>query len=141
LAAVNSVRAASPRLGTSLAFGRLVALGASEIALAFSKRSAFHRSIVAGSGRAQLEQALSASFARPVRLRIEEVSAESDAPLSPAEQEAQDREARDRELQARVRSHPAVEAALRILGGQIEHIQPLEGQRLAASADAGEETS
>jgi hypothetical protein len=139
--AVNFVRSSSPRLGASLAFGRLISLGTSELTLAFSRQSAFHRGIVGGSGRGQIEQMLSAHFGRAVRLRIEDASANSAAPLSPAELEAQQKDARDRELAARVRANPAVQAALRVLGGEIEQMQPLDSQRAAPLLDTSDETS
>jgi hypothetical protein len=141
LEAVNAVRASSPRLGTSLAFGRLVKLDSAELVLAFSKQSAFHKTIVAGSGRTQLEQMLSAHLQRPIRLRIEEATANAVVPLSPAEREAQQKDARDRELEAKMRSHAAVQAALRVLGGEIEQIQLLESERSAPSPDTSDETS
>jgi hypothetical protein len=139
--AVNFVRTSSPRLGASLAFGRPVSLGSSELTLAFSKQSAFHRGIVGGSGRGQIEQMLSAHFGRAVRLRIEDASANSAAPLSPAEREAQQKDARDRELAATVRANPAVQAALRLLGGEIEQMQLLENPRAAPLLDTSDETS
>jgi len=139
--AVNFVRSSSPRLGASLAFGRPISLASSELILAFSKQSGFHRGIVAGSGRGQIERMLSAHFGRAVRLRIEDASVNSAAPLSPAEREAQQKDARDRELAAKVRANPAVQAALRVLGGEIEQMQLLENSRAAPLLDTSDETS
>ncbi len=84
---------------------------------------------------------LSAHFGRPVRLRIEDASANLEAPLSPAEREAHEKDARDRELGAKVRSHAAVQAALRVLGGEIEQMQLLENERGVPSPDTSDETS
>jgi len=139
--AVNFVRSSSPRLGASLAFGRPVSLASSELTIAFAKQSAFHRGIVGGSGRGQIEQMLSAHFGRAVRLRIEDASVNSAAPLSPAEREAQEKDARDRELAAKVRANPAVQAALRVLGGEVEQMQLLENSRAAPLLDTSDETS
>ena len=141
LNAVNSVRASSPRLGTSLGFGRLVSFGDPELALAFTKQSSFHRAIVAGSGRTQIEQLLSAHLGRPVKLRIEEGSSNTSAPLSPAEREAEEKDVRSREIHARVRSHAAVQASLRVLGGEIEQIQLLDVERPTPPQDSSDETS
>jgi len=141
LDAVNSVRASSPRLGTSLGFGRLVSFSDPELALAFTKQSSFHRAIVAGSGRTQIEQLLSAHLGRPVKLRIEEGSSNTSAPLSPAEREAEEKDARSREIHARVRSHAAVQASLRLLGGEIEQIQLLDVERPTPPQDSSDETS
>jgi len=141
LNAVNSVRASSPRLGTSLGFGRLVSFGDPELALAFTKQSGFHRAIVAGSGRAQIEQLLGAHLGRPVKLRIEEGFSNISAPLSPAEREGQEKDARSRDIHARVRSHAAVQASLRLLGGDIEQIQLLDVERPTPPQDSSDETS
>lgn len=141
LDAVNSVRASSPRLGTSLGFGRLVSFDGSELTLAFTKQSSFHRGFVAGSGRTQIEQLLCAHLGRPVKLRVEEGSSNIAAPLSPAEREAEEKDARSREIHARVRSHAAVEASLRLLGGEIEQIQLLDVERPTPPQDSPDETS
>src|SRR5262249_55712453 len=139
--AVDSVRSASPRVGTSLAFGRLVCFAPPELTLAFSRQHAFHRGVVAGSGRAQVEQLLAACLGVPVRLRLEEVTAATQAPPSPAEREAQQKDARRREIEARVRSHTSVESALRLLGGEIEQIHVLDSERADSPADTADEPS
>jgi hypothetical protein len=138
---VGSVRAASPRLGTSLAFGRLVGFAPPELVLAFSRQHAFHRGVVAGGGRAQVEQLLSVHLAAPVRLRIEEASASTQAPLSPAEREAEQKDARRREVDSKVRSHTSVQAALRMLGGEIEQIHLLDSERPDHLPDTSDEPS
>ncbi len=139
-AAVGSVRATSPRLGTSLAFGRLVNFAPPELVLAFSRQNAFHRGVVAGGGRAQVEQLLAAHFGAPVRLRIEE-STTTQASLSPAEREAEQKELRRRDVEAKVRSHTSVQAARRLLGGEIEQIHLLENERADRRQDSSDEPS
>lgn len=124
--AVEAVRAASSRHGKSLAFGRLVALRPGEVALSFSRDSVFHRAQVMGGGRAIVEKALSDHFGQPTRLVEEEGGSEGP---SLAEEEAKGRAARERALLAKVRAHPAVCSTLRILGGEIEHLQILEEER------------
>lgn len=120
------MRSASPRVGTSLAFGRLLSFSAPELTLAFSRQHSFHRGVVAGSGRAQVEQLLAAQLGVPIRLRIEDVSSSTQAPLSPAEREAQQQGARRREVEAKVRSHTSVQGVRRLLGGEIEQIHVVE---------------
>ncbi len=139
--AVSSVRSASPRVGTSLGFGRLLCFAPPELTLAFSRQHAFHRGIVAGSGRAQVEQLLATYLGAPVRLRIEEATAATQAPISPAEREAQQKDARRREIETRVRSHTSVESALRLLGGEIEQIHVLDSERADLPTDTADEAS
>ena len=129
-AAVEAVRAASPRHGKSLAFGRLVRLAPGEVVIAFTPEADFHRSTVSGTGRATIEQILSSTFGRPTRLIVDSAAANL-APQSIAEVEANQRAAHERTVEARVRNHPALQSALRILGGEVEHIQVLEPDRPA----------
>jgi hypothetical protein len=130
-AAVEAVRATSPRHGKSLAFGRLVRLAPGEVVIAFTPEADFHRSTVSGSGRATIEQILSSAFGRPTRLVIDNTGAPQ-APQSIAEVEAKERAAHERTTEARVRSHPAVQSAIKILGGEVEHVQVLERERPVA---------
>jgi hypothetical protein len=134
-AAVESVRAQSPRHGTALAHGRLLWLRPGEVGLAYTATAAFHRGMLTGtSGRALVEKALSEHFGRPTKLVAQEATAEAAAatPLSIAEQDAQARAAYTQSTEGKVRSHPAVRAVLKILGGEIEHIQVLEPERPTA---------
>jgi hypothetical protein len=125
---VNAVKRDSPRLGTSLAVARLVELRRSEVVLAFPPEGLFHQKVVIGSGREPLERTLSFHFGRPIRLQLDDASFARAAP-GPAEREAQEQADRQRDLEARVRSHPAVGAVLRALGGEIEAIEPIEDER------------
>ena len=131
-AAVDSVRAASPRHGASLAFGRLVRVAPGEVVIAFPPEADFHRSTVSGAGRATIEQVLTTTFGRPTRLVIDNAAA-SLAPQSIAEVEAKERAAHERTVEARVRNHPALQSAIRILGGEVEHVQVLERERPSPS--------
>ncbi len=135
------MKTAAPRLGTSLAYGRPVAVRPGEVVLAFPKETAFHRSSVAGAGKAQVEKILSAHFGAPTRLRIEDTSALAPtAPPSPAERDVQEKDALQKQIEAQVRGHPAVQAAVQILGGEVEAIQVPRGPG-AVPADASEEIS
>jgi hypothetical protein len=125
---VDAVRAASPRHGKSLAFGRLVRLAPGEVVIAFTGDADFHRSTVSGAGRATIERILSETWGRPTKLVIDSAAATL-APQSIAEVEAKERAAHERTVEARVRNHPALQSALRILGGEVEHIQILERER------------
>jgi hypothetical protein len=131
-AAVEAVRAASPRHGKSLAFGRLVRFAPGEVVIAFSADPDFHRSTLSGAGRATIEQILSDTFGQPTKLVVDNAAA-SLAPQSIAEVEAKERAAHERSVEARVRNHPALQSALRILGGEVEHVQVLEREPPAAT--------
>lgn len=135
-AAVELVRAQSPRHGTALAHGRLLWLRPGEVGLAYAPNAAFHRGMVTGgSGKALVEKALSEHFGQPMKLLAQEATAEAAAttPPSIAEQDAQARAAHTQSTEGKVRSHPGVRAVLKILGGEIEHIQVLEPERPSAS--------
>jgi hypothetical protein len=129
-AAVESVKATSSRHGAALAFGRLLWLRPGEVGVAYVAAHAFHRGqIMGGTGRTLVEKALSEHFGRATKLVVEEATAEAATTLSIAEQEAQARTAHQQSTEGKVRSHPAIRAVLKILGGEIEHIQVLEPER------------
>ncbi len=132
-AAVAAVRAESPRHGKSLAFGRLLRAAAGEVVIGFLPEADFHRATVSGSGRALIEETFARVFGAPTRLVIDQHGAAT-APPSLAEEEAKEKEAHEKSVDARVRRHPALQAALRMLGGEIEHIQMLERERPSALA-------
>ncbi len=132
-AAVETVKSVSPRHGAALAHGRLLWLRAGEVGVAYIPTAAFHRAqVTGGTGRAIVEKALAEHFGRPMRLMVEEATGEAASALSIAEQEAQARTAHQQNTEGKVRSHPAIRAVLKILGGEIEHIQVLEPERSAA---------
>jgi hypothetical protein len=131
-AAVEAVRAASARHAASLAQGRLVALRKGEVVLAYRPEASFHRTTVTGqSGRAAVEKLLSEHFGQPTRIVLDDAAAAT-APKSLAEQDAEAKAAHEVSTDQTVRGHPAIRAALRILGGELEHIQVLERQRTGA---------
>jgi hypothetical protein len=120
---VEEIRAGAPRLGASLAFGRLVELSSKEVVLFFPKEAAFHRSTVDGGARAQIEKLASTQLGRPIQMRIVDSATGGIAPLSPAEEDAQEDAQRTKQVETLVRAHPAVKTALQVLGGEIEHIE------------------
>jgi hypothetical protein len=131
-AAVEAVRASSARHAASLAQGRLVAIRSGEVVLAYRPEASFHRTTVTGqSGRAAVEKLLSEHFGQPTRLVLDDAAAAT-SPKSLAEQDAEARVAHEASTDLTVRGHPAVRAALRILGGELEHIQVLERERTGA---------
>jgi hypothetical protein len=133
-AAVESVKAASPRHGTALANGRLLWLRAGEIGVGYIPTASFHRTQVAGgTGKALVEKALAEHFGRPTRLVVEDATGEAATTPSLAEQDSQARTAYQQSTEGKVRSHPAIRAVLKHLGGEIEHIQVLEPERPPAS--------
>ncbi len=131
---VDIVRTESPRHGKSLAFGRLLRGGPGEVVVAFTAEADFHRTTVSGgAGRGLIEEILTRSFGTPTRLTIDQHGA-ANAPPSLAEEEAKEREAHERSVESRVRRHPALERAMRLLGGEIEHIQIVERERPVLNA-------
>jgi len=139
-AAVESVKQSVPRQGKSLAFGRLLWIRPGEIAVGYTKADDFHRSAVSGSGKGVIERALSDFFQKPTVLLIQnapDLPPEA-LPKSLAEQDAQERAVHEKSTDVRVRSHPALRAVLRILGGEVEHIQIYEQERPAVLATQGE---
>jgi len=142
---VDTVRAASARHGASLAFGRLLWIRPGEVGVAYPAAMGFHRTTVtASAGRPIVERALSEHFGRPTKLVVEQAVDGVGAALSVAEEDQQNRSAHERSTEGKVRGHPAVRAALKILGGEIEHIQVIEpvhrqGRRADGLADGGAE--
>jgi len=138
---VEAIRQRSPRLGTSLAYGRLVALRQGEVVLSFPGNAAFHRATVAGSGQAALEREVSQLLGAPTRILLDDTkNAAAGASPSLVEHEESQRAARERTVENQVRQHPAVQASIRILGGEIERIEVLEARRSPepdAPADIG----
>ena len=138
--AVDTVRAASARHGASLAFGRLLWIRPGEVGVAYPAAMGFHRTTVtASAGRTIVERALSEHFGRPTKLVVEQAVDGVGATLSVAEEDQQQRTAHERSTEGKVRGHPAVRAALKILGGEIEHIQVLEPARPAPPPTEGPE--
>jgi hypothetical protein len=140
-AAVAAVRQISVRHAASLAFGRLVRLGNGEVALAFPRDAGFHRATVVGSGRGLVEKALSEHFGRPTRILEEALEAASSAPISLAEEQAKDRADREKSLESEIRHHPAVLAALRILGGEVESVEVFDKDRPVPTDELPEDGS
>jgi len=128
--AVDSVRDASARHAASLAHARVLWIRPGDVTVGFPARAEFHRVQLSGAGKTLVEEALSRHFGRPTKLGIEpRAEAAEGAPPSLAEQESAERAARDRGADQKLRNHPAVASILRLLGGEIEHIQPLEPER------------
>jgi hypothetical protein len=134
-AAVDTMRAVSGRHAKSLACGRLLWIREGEVAIGYTPKDGFHKTTVSGSGRAIVEKALFEHFGRPTKLVVQDC-AEGDKAEDPgmtagtgtglisiAEQDASERAAHEKSTEGRVRAHPAVRAALKLLGGEIEHIQ------------------
>ncbi|WP_237078171.1 DNA polymerase III subunit gamma/tau [Myxococcus xanthus] len=133
-AAVETVKASHPRQGAALSNGRLMSMKNGEIVLGFLPVAGFHRMAVnSTAGKAAVDKALAEHFGRPVKLTIQDASPD-DPRLGPslADQDAQTRAAHEKSTDSKVRSHPAVRAVLKFLGGEIEHIQVYEPERPGA---------
>ncbi|WP_255441917.1 DNA polymerase III subunit gamma/tau [Corallococcus sp. Z5C101001] len=135
-AAVESVKATSVRHGTALANGRLQSMKAGEIILGFPPSAAFHKAAVTASGgKAIVDAALATHFGRAVKLTIQDVAQTQDAALpggmgqSLSEQDSHSRATHEKTTEGKVRAHASVRAILKMLGGEIEHIQVYEPER------------
>jgi hypothetical protein len=132
-AAVDTVGAESTRHAASLKHARLLHLRDGEVAIAFRGDAGFHRTTVTGqSGRPVVERLLSAHFGRPTRLVVDESAGAGGGVKTLAEIDAEARAEHERATGQSVRNHPAILATLRILGGELEHIQVLERERTGA---------
>ncbi|MFB1482997.1 DNA polymerase III subunit gamma/tau [Corallococcus sp. RDP092CA] len=138
-AAVETVKSASVRHGTALANGRLQSMRAGEIVLGYPPSAAFHKAaVVAPAGKATVDAALASHFGRAVKLTITDVPQTQDVlpggmGLSLSEQDSQSRATHEKSTEGKVRSHAAVRAILKMLGGEIEHIQVYEPERPPAN--------
>lgn len=131
-AALETVREASTRLGASLSHARLLWMRPGDICVGYAKAADFHRAQLSGAGKITVEQALSRHFGRTTVLTVDpRPEAAASAPPSVAEQAQEQRAARDRGADQKVRAHPALASILRVLGGEIEHVQVLEPERPA----------
>ncbi len=132
-AALDTVAGESPRHSASLKQARLLFLRDGEVGIAFRPDASFHRTTVLGqSGRPVVERLLSTHFGRPTRLVLDETAGAAAAGKSVAEMDAEARAEHERATGQSVRNHPAILATLRILGGELEHIQVLEHERTGA---------
>ena len=132
-AALDTVGNESPRHSASLKQARLLYLRDGEVGVAFRGDAGFHRTTVTGqSGRPVVERLLSVHFGRPTRLVLDETPGAAAGGKSVAELDAEARAEHERATGQSVRNHPAILATLRILGGELEHIQVLERERTGA---------
>jgi hypothetical protein len=132
-AALDTVASESPRHSASLKQARLLSLREGEVTIAFRPDAGFHRTTVTGqSGRAAVERLLSVHFGRPTRLAVDETPGAASGGKTLAELDAEARAEHERATGQSVRNHPAILATLRVLGGELEHIQVLEHERTGA---------
>jgi len=142
-AAVDTVKDTSGRHAKSLASGRLLWIREGEVAIAYPPKEGFHKVTVAGgAGRVLIEKALSEHFGRPTKLVVQDCADGDTRPeagmVSLSTQDASERAAYEKSTEGRVRAHPAVRAALRVLGGEIEHIQVYDLPARPAAAPTSE---
>jgi len=118
--------------------GRLLELAPGSVTVGFTRAAGFHRTAVSNAtGREVIERALTEHFGQPTRLIVDESTERADAAgPSLAESSAQAREAHQRSTGDMVRNHPAVRAALSLLGGEVEHIQVLQPEQPPAVREA-----
>jgi len=112
---------------------RLLYLRDGEVGVAFRGDAGFHRTTVTGqSGRPVVERLLFVHFGRPTKLVLDETPGAAAGGKTLAEIDAEARAEHERATGQSVRNHPAILATLRILGGELEHIQVLERERTGA---------
>ena len=75
---------------------------------------------------------ISTHFGRPTRLVLDETPGAASGAKTLADIDAEARAEHERATGQSVRNHPAILATLRILGGELEHIQVLERERTGA---------
>jgi len=132
-ATLDTVATESPRHSASLKQARLLYLRDGEVGVAFRGDAGFHRTTVTGqSGRPVVERLLSVHFGRPTKLVLDETPGAAAGSKTLAEIDAEARAEHERATGQSVRNHPAILATLRILGGELEHIQVLERERTGA---------
>ena len=126
--------ASRPGTRRRLKQARLLSLREGEVGVAFRADASFHRTTVTGqSGRAGGR----APPLRPLRPRppawwSTRLAGAAAGGKSVAEIDAEARAEHERATGQSVRNHPAILATLRILGGELEHIQVLEHERTGA---------
>jgi DNA polymerase-3 subunit gamma/tau len=122
-AAVATVEAESPTLGSALKQAALVALGSPEVRIRFPAGTRFPDMVE--RKRAAVEKAFSSHLGRPVKLAIEvgpaPAATEAAAPVaSIASVERAEREARVARVRDEARTHPNIQEAAKLLGADIE---------------------
>jgi len=124
-AALEEVRRRDAMIFSLLSEGRLAWLRDGQVALGFTPDKDFHRAqLSGGEPRRQAEELLSAWFGRATSLLVQ--AAMADAPESVADEERRARDDRARRLRGEAREHPAVLAALSVMGGEIDDISVFE---------------
>lgn len=138
--AVETVRDASARHAKSLACGRLLWIREGEVAVAYPPSQGFHKVMVSGNGRALIEKALAEHFGRPTKLVVQDGAEgeQAEGLVSLSDQDAQERAAYEKSTEGRVRTHPALRATLKHLGGEIEHIQVYDTPARPVAAPSNE---
>lgn len=124
-AAVETLKSESARHGSSMSHAFVLWMRPGQVSVAFKPEAGFHKTqATTQSGRATIEKSLANHFGIPTRLVVDEQASITGPTL--AEMDLREREARELSTDTSVRGHPAVRAALRILGGELEHVLHLE---------------
>lgn len=125
-------------LASALAHGRVLALGGGRVRLGFSATDGMFRRQVERAQK-DAEAAISKVLGTPTGLALETVSVgEAPAP-SLAEEETERSRAREDDIRRESREHPAVLAAMRLLGGVVEEIRVLDEELQEGFATTPEE--
>lgn len=129
-------------LAMALANGRVLEVAPGKVRLGFGPADAMFRS-QAERGLKDAEAALLRVMGTPSRIVLEAVAAGA-AERTVAQEDGARERAREERALRESREHPAVLAAMRILGGSVEHIRVLEPEAdvgFANTPDEGEESN
>ncbi|MEZ4484287.1 MAG: DNA polymerase III subunit gamma/tau [Syntrophotaleaceae bacterium] len=125
---VKHVRNARPRIGTILEHGRPVRFALPELEVGFAAGSFHLEQMKDSETTANFQELAEEFFNQPLSLRIVAVSGDKgeQVPPSLAEERRTRETGRREQLEQEARSHPVVQAAQKILGGEIVEIKPLD---------------
>ncbi|MBI5542604.1 MAG: hypothetical protein HY901_01855 [Deltaproteobacteria bacterium] len=140
---VNELKAQRKDLvASALAHGRVLILAPGMVRLGYGAADGMYRK-QAERGQKDAEAILSRLLDQPTGLVFESVTAQ-DTTQSMAEEDDEREKAREAQLTRQGREHPAVLAAMKILGATVEHVKVLEaeetGSDFAAVPEEPEET-
>jgi hypothetical protein len=142
LAVVGELKAQKKEmLASALAHGRVLSIVKGAVRLGFGPSDGMFRRQVERAQK-EAEAAIAHVLGAPAGLVLETVTAAEAPAPSLAEEETERTRVREEKAVRESREHPAVLAAMKLLGGVVEHIRVLEqveDEQFAAAPDEGDE--
>lgn len=126
-ALVDRLRGKSPAFASVLEHARVLRCSREGLALAVARKGFYWDTLQDSANQQLLRDAAAAHFHATVPLSIEELAPGESQAASLAEQSVAGRQQRIDAIRASAVSHPAVESAARILGGEVQEVIPLLG--------------